>query len=54
MGAGQPPPAPLDPEFAKVGGLEKLFGICCKFWLFRRYWSDSLFRGTLQARSPAA
>ena len=45
---------PPDPEFAKVGGLEKLFGICCKFWLFRRYWSDSLFRGTLQARSPAA
>jgi hypothetical protein len=42
------------PGFAKVGGLEKLFGICCKFWLFRRCWSDSLFRGTLQARSLAA
>ena len=41
------------PWFAKVGSLEKLSGICRKFWLFRRKRSDSLFRGQLQARSSA-
>ena len=29
----------------KVGDLGKVFGICRKFWLFRGYGSDSLFRG---------
>jgi hypothetical protein len=40
-------------ESANVGSLGKLFGICCKFWLFRRSRSDSLFRGPLQARREA-